>query len=343
MFWKRSKDKEETKEQIEKQAEEQNSEEINEHIGEQNEEQTGFFSRLKNKLFKTKTEIVSKIKKVLPFHKKIDEELLEEIEEILIQADLGVETTLKIVDRIRDDCRTKGIQDPEQVIDVLKQIIKEMISKDERVLNIETHKPYVILVAGVNGVGKTTTIAKLAKNFGDAGKKVMLVAGDTFRAAAIEQLEIWAKRTNSEIIKQSMGADAAAVCYDALQAALVKNIDIVIIDTAGRLHTKVNLMEELKKIVRVIKKSIPDAPHETLLVLDATTGQNAISQTKIFSDAVDVSGIIMTKLDSTAKGGILIAIRDLYNTPVLMIGVGEQQEDLRPFDPNQFVDALFEA
>lgn len=301
-----------------------------------------FFSKLKNRLAKTKDQVISKVKTALSLHTSIDEELLEEIEEILIQADIGVETTVKIVDKIRGECREKKIKDPGEIIKVLKGIIARMISRHPGSFDIEKAKPFVILVAGVNGVGKTTTIAKLASSFRGDGKEVMLVAGDTFRAAAIEQLDIWAKRTGSQIIKQTMGADSASVCFDAVQAAIKRDVDVVLIDTAGRLHTKANLMEELKKIVRVIKKSLPDAPHETLLILDATTGQNAISQTKIFGEAIDISSIIMTKLDGTAKGGVLIAIGDLFETPIAMIGIGESEEDLRPFDPEAFVEALFE-
>lgn len=307
------------------------------------EEKTGFFSRLKNRLFKTKENIVSKLKAVLLLHSKIDDDLLNEIEEILIQADVGVETTHKIVKQIKLECKQKNITNPQEVMGVLKGILKTIVVRNERSLDIEACKPCVILVAGVNGVGKTTTIAKLAKNFKDSGKKVLLVAGDTFRAAAIEQLDHWAKKVGCDIIKQSMGSDSASVCFDAMQTAVKKNYDVVLIDTAGRLHTKVNLMEELKKVNRVIDKALPGAPHETLLVLDATTGQNAISQTKTFSEMLNLTGLIMTKLDGSAKGGVLIAIRDLFDIPVLMIGIGESQEDLRTFDPDAFVEALFEA
>ncbi|MCX8036796.1 MAG: signal recognition particle-docking protein FtsY [Candidatus Sumerlaeia bacterium] len=305
-------------------------------------EKRGFFARLKEKLSRTKESIVGRIKKIIRLTGKVDDALLEQIEEILLQGDVGVETTTKIIEQLRQREDARKAENADQVTAVLKDILRSIVEHDERQLKLGDARPYVILVVGVNGTGKTTTIAKLARRFRDQGLTTLLVAGDTFRAAAIEQLEIWAKRTGSDFISQGMGSDAGSVCYDALQAARARKIDVVLIDTAGRLHTKVNLMEELKKVVRVIRKVIPEAPHETLLVLDATTGQNAISQTKIFSEAVPVSGIVMTKLDGTAKGGILIAIRDLFDIPVVMIGVGESQEDLRDFDPAEFVDALFE-
>jgi len=297
---------------------------------------------LTKRLAKTKKGFVGKIKQAITLRGKLDEELLEEVESILIQADIGVETTLKIIERIRNEHRRKELNNPETILQVFKQTIYEMLKEREgKILWQPTSKPYVILTVGVNGVGKTTTIAKLAQKYKSLGKKVMLVAGDTFRAAAIEQLEIWAKRTGSDIIKQSMGADAASVCFDAISAARKRNTDVVIVDTAGRLHTKVNLMEELKKIVRVIKKQLPSAPDETLLVLDATTGQNAISQTRIFKADVDVTAIALTKLDGTAKGGVIIAIADLFDIPIKLIGVGEQADDLRDFNAQEFVDALF--
>lgn len=306
------------------------------------EEKKGWWERLKQRLKKTKDGLVGKIRQVITLRGKFDEELLEEIEGILIQADVGVETTHKIIEQVRATHSRQELKEPAGILQAFKNTIYNILKAREGEIELEpASKPYVILVVGVNGVGKTTTIAKLAQKYKQHGKSVMLVAGDTFRAAAIEQLEIWAKRTGSEIVKQSMGADSASVCFDAIQAARKRNTDIVIIDTAGRLHTKVNLMEELKKIVRVIKKIQPEAPHETLLVLDATTGQNAISQTKIFKEAVAVSGIVMTKLDGTAKGGILVAICDLFNIPIKLIGVGEQADDLRPFKAEELVEALF--
>jgi len=306
------------------------------------EEKKGFFARLKDRLSKTKDNIINKVRDVIRLKGRIDEELLEQIEEILIQADVGVETTMKIINRIREEARNRGITEAKEVTPLFKEILLDIIKKHERLITVGAQKPFVILVVGVNGTGKTTTIGKLAQHFKHQGLTTMLVAGGTFRAAAVEQLEIWADRTDSAFVKQAMGADPASVCYDALNSALSKKSDVVLIDTAGRLHTKVNLMAELEKIVRVIRKIIPEAPHETLLVLDATTGQNAISQMKIFSESVPVSGLVMTKLDGTAKGGILIAIRDLFDVPILKIGIGEQLDDLRDFEPVEFVEALFE-
>jgi fused signal recognition particle receptor len=309
---------------------------------EEPEKKPGFFARLKNRLAKTKNNIISKVKKVIQLRGKLDEELLEDIEEILIQADVGVETTMKIVDRLRENARERGIKEAEKVMPLFKEILQDIIENHERLLKVGEQRPYIITVVGVNGTGKTTTIGKLAKCFRELGLTTMLVAADTFRAAAVEQLEIWAKRSNSLFVKQTMGTDPASVCYDALHSAISKKVDVVLIDTAGRLHTKVNLMAELEKVFRVIKKIIPDAPHETIIVLDATTGQNAINQITTFSKSVPVSSVIMTKLDGTAKGGILIAIRDLFDIPIVKIGIGEQVDDLRDFNPREFVDALFE-
>ena len=306
-------------------------------------EKKGLFARLKERLAKTKHSVIDRVKTLVALRGKIDEELLSEIEEILIQADVGVSTTAKIISTIREETTVRGVKDPQTLITVFKQALLSIVSKSERPLAPPTAKPSVIFVVGVNGVGKTTTIGKLAKRYHDAGKSVMLVAADTFRAAAVEQLEIWAERSHSDFVKQSMGADPASVCYDALNSAKARATDVVIIDTAGRLHTKINLMEELKKMVRVIRKLVPEAPHESLLILDATTGQNAINQTKIFSQAIPVTGIVMKKLDGTANGGILVAIRDLFEIPVVMIGVGEKLDDLRDFNPQEYVDALFES
>ncbi len=306
-------------------------------------EKKGLFARLKERLAKTKHSVIDRVKTLVALRGKIDEELLSEIEEILIQADIGVSTTAKIISTIREETTVRGVKDPQALITAFKQALLSIVSKSERPLTPPTAKPFVIFVVGVNGVGKTTTIGKLAKRYHDAGKSVMLVAADTFRAAAVEQLEIWAERSHSDFVKQSMGADPASVCYDALTSAKARATDVVIIDTAGRLHTKINLMEELKKMVRVIRKLVPEAPHESLLILDATTGQNAINQTKTFSQAIPVTGIVMTKLDGTAKGGILVAIRDLFEIPVVMIGVGEKLEDLRDFNPQEYTEALFES
>jgi len=316
-------------------------------MGEENQQEAassrkGFFQRLKQRLARTKEGIVGRLRKVIPLSGRIDEDLIEQVEEILIQGDVGVETTMKIADRLRESDEARKAEGPDQVMAALKKILLDIIDHRAVRFEIGPQRPFVILVVGVNGTGKTTTIAKIARRLRDRGLSTMLVAADTFRAAAIDQLAIWAERTGSDFVSQGEGADPGSVCYDALQAARSRKTDVVLIDTAGRLHTKVNLMEELKKIVRVIRKQIPDAPHQTLLVLDATTGQNAISQTRIFSEAVPVTGIVMTKLDGTAKGGILVAIRDLFDIPVVMIGVGETQEDLRDFDPAEFLDALFE-
>ena len=309
---------------------------------EPSEDKRGFLSRLKQRLGKTKAGLVEKVRQVISFHTKVDEELLEEIETILVQADVGIETTTKILDEVRRNREARRVEDPEALIPIIKEAILGITSHSERTLTLQPVPPTVMLVVGVNGTGKTTTIGKLAKQYRDQGKKVMMVAGDTFRAAAVEQLAVWAERTGSQIVKQPMGADPGAVCYDALASAGARDFDVILIDTAGRLQTKTNLMEELKKISRVIKKVMPTAPHETLLVLDATTGQNALSQAKLFSEAVGLTGLVMTKLDGTAKGGILIALRDQFDVPVLKIGIGESVDDLRDFEPQAFVDALFE-
>lgn len=301
---------------------------------------------LRSKLAKTKSSFIGKIAEVIKLRGKVDEGLMDELEEILIQADIGVDTSLYIIDKLREEIHLNKLTQQDEVRTHLENIIKEMLldeySHASDHLEISDKKPFVILFAGVNGVGKTTTIGKLAKRFKDQGKSVLLVAGDTFRAAAIEQLTIWAERANSEIVKQKQGSDASAVIYDGVSKAVNQNFDIILIDTAGRQHTKVNLMNELSKIVRTIKKIIPDAPHETLLVVDATTGQNAISQVELFNKAINLSGLILTKLDGTAKGGIVIGIKHRLKIPVKLIGVGEKQEDLRDFKVNEFVEAVFE-
>lgn len=302
----------------------------------------GFFQRLKERLSKTKTGFISQLRQTIRLHGKVDEELLEELEEIMIRADIGPETALRLVDDLRNDPAVRGENSAERLLEALKAGMLEILGREEQPLRFEGPRPFVVLVVGVNGTGKTTTIGKLAQRLGREGKRVTLVAGDTFRAAAIEQLEIWARQTNSRIVRQEPGGDPGAVCFDALKASNADNTDVILIDTAGRLHTKSNLMEELKKIERVIKKVNPEAPHETLLVLDATTGQNAISQARIFSEAVPVTGLVMTKLDGTAKGGILIALADKFNIPIRMIGIGEAAEDYRDFSAADFVDALFE-
>jgi len=305
-------------------------------------EKLGFFARLKRQLSRTKDTLVSRVREAVTLHGKADEELLEEIETILIQADVGIETTTKIVERMRKDREARKAGSPEALIACFKQALAEIVSHDARALRLRSGEPTIMLVIGVNGVGKTTTIGKIAKQYREQGKRVMLVAGDTFRAAAVEQLTIWAERTESLLVKREMGADSAAVCYEALASPEARTCDVILIDTAGRLHTKSNLMEELKKIYRVIKKVNPEAPHETLLILDATTGQNALNQARIFSEVAPLTGFIMTKLDGTAKGGILVALRDLFDIPVLKIGIGEGEDDLRDFDPQAYINALFE-
>ncbi|MCX7016803.1 MAG: signal recognition particle-docking protein FtsY [Candidatus Sumerlaeota bacterium] len=306
------------------------------------EEKQGFFQRLKERLAKTKQGFVAKVKQAISLRGKVDEELLNELEEILIQADVGPDTSLKLVDALRQNREARGEAGAEKLIGLLKEGMLDILGRESRPLAFDGPKPFVTLVVGVNGTGKTTTIGKLAQRLRQEGRSTMLVAADTFRAAAVEQLEIWARRTGAEIVKQGAGADPGSVCFDAMQAARSHHADVVLIDTAGRLHTKVNLMEELKKIVRVIQKHDPAAPHETLLVLDATTGQNAISQARIFSEAVPVTGLVMTKLDGTAKGGILVALSDQFEIPIRIIGIGEGAEDYRDFVPRDFVDALFE-
>jgi len=287
--------------------------------------------------------LLGKISNLLSRKTKIDPELLDEMEEILIQSDIGVDTTIKIVSRVRERVKQEKLENsPQSVIRLLKEELLEILGAEPEHLDIELHKPYVIMVLGVNGTGKTTTIAKLAARFRNDDKKVILAAADTFRAAAIDQLEIWSQRVGGlDIIKHQDGSDPAAVAYDAMQAGVARGADVVIIDTAGRLHTKKNLMEELKKIKRVTDRALPGAPHEVLLVLDATTGQNAVSQARQFKEAVEVTGIALAKLDGTAKGGIVVAIKDELNIPVKLIGVGEKLEDLEDFSPVDFVDALF--
>lgn len=301
----------------------------------------GFFERLKQGLGKTKEAIGEQVNNVFKAFVKIDEEFFEELEEALIMADIGVETSCEIIERLRDRVKTKRLSDGNDVKDELKLVISEMLEEIDSSMKLET-SPSVILVIGVNGVGKTTSIGKLAAHYKAQGKKVILAAADTFRAAAIDQLDIWAERCGCEIIKQKENSDPAAVVFDACHAAKARNADILICDTAGRLHNKKNLMAELAKISRVIERELPGAAKETLLVLDATTGQNATSQAKLFSEAADISGIILTKLDGTAKGGIVIAISQEQKIPVKFVGVGEGIDDLQEFNPSDFARAIFE-
>ncbi|MBN1517713.1 signal recognition particle-docking protein FtsY [Candidatus Sumerlaeota bacterium] len=304
------------------------------------EEKNGLLSKLSQKLFKPKT-VVREVRRLAGLKSKVDADFLDEMEDILIHGDVGVETTQKIIEFIRKDPRTHKETDPHIIVDLMYDAMFEIFQQDERKLAFGPQKPYVVLVVGVNGTGKTTTIGKMALELTNQGKEVLLIAADTFRAAAVEQLGIWANRTGCGLVMRPEGSDPASVCYDGLTCADAKYADVILIDTAGRLHTKIDLMEELKKIDRVIKKVMPGAPHETLLVLDATTGQNAINQAKIFNEAVNVTGIVMTKYDGTAKGGIIVAVRDIFKIPILKVGVGEGAEDLRDFEPQEFVDALF--
>ena len=302
-------------------------------------DKSDFLSRLKQGLSKTRKILTTDIDELFAGNRKIDDELLEELEELLITSDIGVRTSIDLIDNISR--KSWEIADAEQLKAALKEEILSLLDTQTAVVKKITSTPYVIMVIGVNGVGKTTTIGKLATRQTAAGKRVLIAAADTFRAAAVEQLAIWADRANAEIVKHKDKADPAAVVYDTLEAALARGTDFIFIDTAGRLHTKVNLMEELKKIKRTISKKLPDAPHEILLVLDATTGQNALSQAKLFHEALEVTGIALTKLDGTAKGGIVISICNDLNIPLEYIGVGEKIEDLQDFDPIQFVNALF--
>ena len=299
-----------------------------------------FFDRVKAGLEKTKNNFVKKVETIVIGYAEIDDDFLDDLEATMLVGDLGPKTTAYLMKEIRRGVTEGIINNTNEVMPFMEERITEMLGAQEEVL--ELHKPEVILVVGVNGVGKTTTIAKLAHYYAEQGKKVIIAAGDTFRAAASEQLSIWADRVGVSIVKHKEGADPAAVVFDACASAIAKEADLVIVDTAGRLHTKVNLMEELKKIGRVADKQIPGAPHQTLLVLDGTTGQNAVSQAKLFGEAVPVTGIVVTKLDGTAKGGVVISIKEELGVPVRWIGVGEQMDDLRPFNAKEFANALFD-
>nr|NLJ02117.1 signal recognition particle-docking protein FtsY [Bacillota bacterium] len=302
--------------------------------------QRGFFQKLVSGLEKTKQGFVDKVEQIMT-GRKVDEELFEELEEALIQADCGVETSLFLVDRLRERAKEEKITESEQLKDVLVEEIVELLQKNAASLKTPEERPYVLMVVGVNGAGKTTTIAKLAYRFKQEGARVLLAAGDTFRAGAIEQLEVWANRIGVELIKHQEGSDPAAVAYDAVNAAKARKSDVLILDTAGRLQTKVNLMSELSKVHRVVQRELGRDLDEILLVVDATTGQNALSQAKIFHEAVPLTGIALTKLDGTAKGGIVLALAHELELAVKLVGVGEQYEDLQDFDPNTFASALF--
>ncbi len=300
----------------------------------------GFFARLKRSLIKTKQNLGSGFMGLFS-GKKIDDDLFEELEEQLLIADVGVETTRKIITSLTEHTSRKQLKDADALYGKLKEEMSEILSKVDKPLDVSGKSPYVILMVGVNGVGKTTTIGKLARQFQAEGKSVMLAAGDTFRAAAVEQLQVWGERNKIAVVAQHTGADSASVIFDAIQAAKARGIDVLLADTAGRLQNKAHLMEELKKIVRVMKKLDGDAPHEVMLTLDASTGQNAVSQAKLFNEAVGLTGITLTKLDGTAKGGVIFAIADQFEIPIRYIGVGEGIEDLRPFKADEFIEALF--
>ncbi|MBE3288433.1 MULTISPECIES: signal recognition particle-docking protein FtsY [Enterobacter cloacae complex] len=317
-------------------------EQAEEEIVQEQEKPTkeGFFARLKRSLLKTKENLGSGFISLFR-GKKIDDDLFEELEEQLLIADVGVETTRKIITNLTEGASRKQLRDAEALYGLLKDEMGEILAKVDEPLNIEGKTPFVILMVGVNGVGKTTTIGKLARQFEQQGKSVMLAAGDTFRAAAVEQLQVWGQRNNIPVIAQHTGADSASVIFDAIQAAKSRNVDVLIADTAGRLQNKSHLMEELKKIVRVMKKLDEDAPHEIMLTIDASTGQNAISQAKLFHEAVGLTGIALTKLDGTAKGGVIFSVADQFGIPIRYIGVGERIEDLRPFKADDFIEALF--
>ena len=321
--------------------------EVDEYIKEENievveepQKKVNLFERLKQGLTKAKQGITDKIDDVLKSYTKVDEELLEELEEILITADVGVNTNMDIIDKLRDKIKENKITEPSGVKAELKNIIEEILTNENSTLNVEK-SPTIILMVGVNGVGKTTTIGKLANRYKQEGKKILLAAGDTFRAAAIEQLEVWAGRSNVDIIKHQEGADPGAVVFDAIKAAKARKVDLLICDTAGRLHNKANLMNELGKVFKIVDREFPEANKEVLLVVDATTGQNAVVQAKTFKDVADITGIVLTKLDGTAKGGVVLAVKSEVDVPVKLIGVGEKVEDLQDFDAKAFSEALF--
>ena len=328
---------ESTVEEKEEQIQETVTDDVQEKI---EEPKVGLFERLRQGLSKAKQGITDRVDQVLKSYTKVDEDLLEEIEEILITADVGVETTMNIIDKLTDAIKTKKITDPQDVKVELKLIIEEILTNENSTLDV-SHSPSIIIMVGVNGVGKTTTIGKLASRYKNEGKKVLIAAGDTFRAAAIDQLEVWANRSGVDIIKHQEGADPGAVIFDSIKAAKARKIDLLICDTAGRLHNKSNLMNELSKVFKIIDREYPEAKREVLLVVDATTGQNAVSQAKNFKQVCDITGLVLTKLDGTAKGGVILAVKSEVDVPVKLIGVGEKIEDLQDFDAKAFSDALF--
>ena len=305
------------------------------------EEPGSLLERFRKGVQKTRTQLFGRLNEVVQGHKEIDEEVLDDLEEVLLSADIGPETSQRILDGIIAKVEREELQNPEALLAVIQDEIRSVLSKHPEAPDPTSRKPWVTLMVGVNGVGKTTTIGKLAAQHVSAGRKVLLGAGDTFRAAAIEQLGEWSQRSGCDLVAKEAGSDPSAVLYEAVERAIREQYDVVICDTAGRLHTKKNLMEELKKMVRVIRKQIPDAPHEVLLVLDATTGQNAIFQAREFRATVDLTGLVITKLDGTAKGGVVIGIVNEFDIPVRYIGIGERIDDLRPFDAEQFAESLF--
>jgi fused signal recognition particle receptor len=306
----------------------------------------GFVKNLKEKLSKTQKNILGKISDTFSSYDEISDDLYDDLEEVLIQADMGVDLSVDIVEKLRDEVAERKMRKLDDVKEflgyIMESVLIEEYSSGHNTVRIGKQRPYVILFIGVNGVGKTTTIGKLATRFSKQGKKVMLIAGDTFRAAAIEQLTIWSERSGASIVKSVQDGDPSAIVFDGLKSAISKDVDVILIDTAGRQHNKVNLMNELEKIGRTIKKVIPDAPHETLLVVDATTGQNAISQAKMFNKAIKLDGLVLTKLDGTAKGGVVFGIKHSLDIPVKLIGVGEAQEDLRDFNAEEYVNAVLD-
>ena len=327
--------------QIEEKPQVEVVEEKEEIVEEETEEaKISLFERLKQGLSKAKQGITDRVDQVLKSYTKVDDELLEEIEEILITADVGVDTTMNIIEKLTDVIKTKKITDPQDVKGELRLIIEEILTNENSTLDV-SNKPTIILMVGVNGVGKTTTIGKLASRYKKEGKKVLIAAGDTFRAAAIDQLEVWAKRSDVDIIKHQEGADPGAVIFDSIKAAKARDIDLLICDTAGRLHNKANLMNELSKVFKIVDREYPEAKKEVLLVVDATTGQNAVSQAKSFKQVCDITGLVLTKLDGTAKGGVVLAVKSEVDVPVKLIGVGEKMEDLQDFDAKAFSEALF--
>ena len=305
-----------------------------------NDPESGFFSRLKSGLAKTRSSLAGGFDNIVHGKAKVGPELLEELEETLLIADVGMQATSYILEDLKNEVSQNRIRENKEVLEQLKQRMIHVLSQNHKPLTLSENRPFVVLVVGVNGSGKTTTIGKLARKWKQEGKKVLLAAGDTFRAAAIEQLQLWAERSDIPCVTQKSGTDPSAVAYDAVQAGITNNTDIVIIDTAGRLQTNINLMEELKKIKRVIGKVLPGAPHETLLVLDGTIGQNSISQARLFNEALEVDGLIMTKLDGTGKGGVLFNMAKELKLPIRFVGVGEGPEDLQEFIPEKFVEAL---